>query len=73
MVDEIIEEIKAADEKRVEKVAKRPPYVPQCYGPTKDCLKGIEDCAVKNCENCESDDCMVSPGQACRTKKDGTG
>ena len=70
-VEELLEVIKEVEAKRTEAVAKRPPYVPKCYGPTKDCLKGMEDCAAANCPDCETDDCKA--GTVCKDKKDGTG
>ena len=71
VVEAIAEKIQAIEEKRVEKTAKRPPFAPKCYGPSKDCLKGMEDCAAANC----MDDAAAgeSPGTVCATKKDGTG
>ena len=71
--EEKLQEIKEIEQKRAEKVAKRPPLIPKCYGPTKDCLKGMEDCSAANCRNCKAEDCKQSLGQICKNKKDGEG
>lgn len=74
--EKIKEEKKEADAKRLEPKLKRPPYVPKCYGNTKGCLRGMEDCSALNCIRCEEEDegCdPSSPAQVCKNKADGTG